>query len=395
MKIVLERIINLQRAWRLKMAHREVNKKRAISIPRVSPQKSSMRVGTPKSQSPEPVDVDMRLSDMTLRPVAAFPKEMLSQRASAVTPSTRAETTTPSMETDTMLDQPRRVGIATPPMLDAAARPDLASSSSASTAGRGTGSGAAAVLDVEAGHEPAPRAASPREKPAFRTSSEARGRASSARLSPFSELYDPCEGSGDDVLFETTRSAQLEYPASASGACVPPESGHLADAGLEPFYWSSATETFRHKIGGPAAQRLQILLDSDIGEDIELPDMPLELWDVYPRGHFDDEAARAQAGLAAPTAHKAKKATAAKRREKSRRPPCCTFAKVTMPSHTLLRSMARREAADAAAACVQQLASAEGIADGICGASLHPLLDNAYLPPLQALPAQVDGPWLV
>lgn len=61
----------------------------------------------------------------------------------------------------------------------------------------------------------------------------------------------------------------------------------LEDAGLIPFYWSTKSEKMRHKIGGPAALKIQKLTLSVI-ENNEIIDGEIdligELWDMYPEG---------------------------------------------------------------------------------------------------------------
>ena len=73
----------------------------------------------------------------------------------------------------------------------------------------------------------------------------------------------------------------------------------LEQAGLVPFYGSSAQQLIRHRIGGPTALRMQKRLVLGMGmlsegqgdsgeEDDEVDDAELDhpsmLWDVYPEG---------------------------------------------------------------------------------------------------------------
>lgn len=161
----------------------------------------------------------------------------------------------------------------------------------------------------------------------------------------------------------------------------------LEDEGLEPFYWSSAQELVRHRVGGPQALKMQRYLglgDPDwsppAGDEI---DSLCGLWDVYPEGlsadFLDNLDADAWPWQRKASAKKKRKAAALKDAQKGARP--CKAP--PPPTNAERRAEARQEAPARLRAAASERNSLEQ-------QDAHPLFLNA--PPLQALPAPPTAP---
>jgi len=174
-----------------------------------------------------------------------------------------------------------------------------------------------------------------------------------------------------------------------------PEIGKIQEAGLVPFYGSSAREIIRHRVGGPSALKMQRQLGIGRAEDSSLTDDDLlhdlgTLWDVYPEGvswdflgHLDDDTwahdhRGNQRSLRQPadygtTVQKPKEPRRRRRKTRLIIPP--------PPSHAENRIRAHREQREANERNQQDVA-------GDANLDMHPLLVGA--PVLPSMPMLSD-----
>lgn len=210
----------------------------------------------------------------------------------------------------------------------------------------------------------------------------------------------------DGAAEECVEVPVIEDQVKASPPRKAREFEKLEQAGLVPFYGSSAQQLIRHRIGGPTALRMQKRLvlgmgmlsegqedsgeEDDVVDDAEL-DHPSMLWDVYPEGistgFLDglDKDAWPEDGWGRV---EDKRKAAAKRRKAARKrqkaiPACPTKVVMPPPSNTEKRARARGEAA-----VVSDLGSKETAAAVV--EDLHPLLMNGPMPP-QRVPLPPAG----
>jgi len=157
----------------------------------------------------------------------------------------------------------------------------------------------------------------------------------------------------------------------------------LQAAGLVPFYWSTKSEKIRHRIGGPAALKIQKLtmsvIDSNepgslIGGDIDLLG---ELWDMYPEGvstgftdGLDEDVWPVDAAGRRSKFRSNKRRVA---RSARRSNPSHLFA--APPSNTEWRANKRLQARDVAQRAIQGELDTEADLTDAC--EPHPLLANA------------------
>jgi len=184
-----------------------------------------------------------------------------------------------------------------------------------------------------------------------------------------------------EVFVDTWLPRNTLGAVSDKRPATPREIKEIDDAGLVPFYSSDASETIRHKVGGPAALRMyKRLFQDDEGagssEESELEDEPLgEVWDVYPKGtsyRFMEELDADAWPKGKKPAYLRSKSSRPKRlrsrsKPKPRRPTCSSQ---PPPAHAEQRAQQREETK-------KQLEAEAAARELSCEAELHPLLHNA------------------
>jgi len=168
-----------------------------------------------------------------------------------------------------------------------------------------------------------------------------------------------------------------------------PEIEKIQEAGLIPFYGSSAREIIRHRVGGPSALKMQRQLGIGRAEDSPSEDDDLlhdlgTLWDVYPEGvswdflgHLDDDTwAHDHRGRTRSLRRPAKYGTTVRKPKEPRRRRRKTQLIIPPPpSNAENRVRAREEQREANERNQQDFADDTNLLD------MHPLLVGAPTPP--------------